>query len=96
MTKAVTRPSSVQPARLRVADAGAIQALANGQADEAQQKHALTWILKKACMEGDWAYQESQRETDIALGRQFVAQQIVGAIAVNISALRKLEERANG
>ena len=79
---------------LTVSDAGAIQALANGIADEGQQKHALKWIVEKACGSPDWAYRESARETDIALGRHFVAQQIVGAIKVNISNLRKQEAKA--
>ena len=82
-------------AQLRVADAGALQAVANGTADDGQQKHALDWILKQACGLPDWAYRESQRETDIALGRQFVGQQIVGALKANLSALRKQEERGN-
>lgn len=77
-------------------DATAVQALAAGKANEGQQKHALKWILEVACGLPVWAYRESVRETDIALGRQFVGQQIVGLMRVNVSKLRKNEENING
>lgn len=64
------------------ADAKAMKALADGVANEGQQKHALDWILTKACGLPTWPYKESQRETDIALGRQFVGHQIVALISV--------------
>jgi len=80
-----------QPAPLKLADASAIQALAAGTANEGQQKHALDWILKGACGLTEWPYRDSERETCVALGRQFAGQQIVGAINVNLSALRARE-----
>ena len=80
------------PAHVSSNDATAIQALAAGNANDGQQKHALDWILKKACGLSEWPYRDSERETCIALGRQFVGQQIVGAIKVNVSALRKREQ----
>lgn len=70
-----------------------MQALAGGTANAGQQKHALDWILKDACGLPLWPYRENQRETDIALGRHFVAQQIVGLLKVNVSQLRQREQQ---
>lgn len=84
---------AMEPAKLSVAEATAMQAFANGVANEGQQKDALDWILRKACASPDWAFRESARETDVMLGRHFVAQQIVGAIRINVSQLRKIEEK---
>lgn len=79
------------PAPFTVADAVAIQAFHGGVANEGQQKTAWNWILKGACGDSDWPYRETERETCVALGRQFVAQQIVGLLNVNVSALRQRE-----
>lgn len=72
-----------------------MQALVRGAANEGQQKRAIGWILQSACGIGAWPYRESQRETDIALGRQFVGQQIVGLSKVNVSKLNKREDKTN-
>ncbi len=88
---AVQVPAGSAPAHFNTGDATAMQALANGAANEGQQKRALDWILTSACGLPVWGYRESQRETDIALGRQFVGQQIVGLINVKVSELRKRE-----
>lgn len=82
-----------EPAPFVEADATAMQALVAGIANEGQQKRALNWILQSACGIGAWPYRESQRETDVALGRQFVGQQIVGLSKVNVSKLNKREEK---
>ena len=82
-----------EPAKFTSSDVSAIQALLAGTANDGQQKHALNWILDSACVLPLWPYRADQRETDIALGRQFVGQQIVGLLSINISALRQREER---
>lgn len=87
------QPQGATPAPINSTDASALQALAAGVANEGQQKHALRWILEGACALHTWPYRESQRETDLALGRHFVGQQIVGLIKVNVSQLRKIEGR---
>lgn len=72
------------------ADVYAIQALAGGRADEAQQKRALAFIINGLAATYDWAYRpgdEGDRDTLIALGRQFVGQQIVFIINVNAAVL---------
>lgn len=80
------------PAPFTANDAAAVQAFAAGSANEGQQKHALRWILESACALPLWPYRDNQRETDIALGRHFVGQQIMGVLRVNVSQLRKREE----
>ncbi len=97
--RAARIPHGAEPAPFNVAHATAIQALAAGVANDGQQKTALDWILKDACGLPLWPYRESERETCIALGRQFVGQQIMGLMNVNVSELRKregLEEREHG
>lgn len=81
-----------EPAQFTYSEAVAVIALANAQADEEQQRIAWKWILDSACGLPVWAYRESQRETDIALGRQHVGQQLVGLTRVNVSMLRQREE----
>ena len=81
------------PAVFNSGDVAALQALRTGTANEGQQQRALDWIIKGACGDGLWSYRESQRETDIALGRQFVSQQIVGLLKINLSALKQHEDR---
>lgn len=72
------------------ADAVAIQALGNGTATAPQQKRALDWIIIKAAGTYDFPYRpESDRDTNIALGRMFVGQQIVKLLKVKIGLLRR-------
>ncbi len=89
-------PHGSTPAPFNVNDVTAVQALAAGTANDGQQKHALDWILRKACGLSEWPYRDSERETCIALGRQFVGQQIMGVVRVNVSALRQREQREVG
>lgn len=72
-----------------LADASAIKALMAGTADATQQKRALDWILKKACALPEWAYQpgENDRDTNIALGRQFVGHLIMKLVHINLAAM---------
>lgn len=54
----------------------AIQALAQGRADEIQQRKALDWILYKACDFHGVSFRDTDRETSFAEGKRYVAQQI--------------------
>lgn len=94
--KAVMPGPASEPAAFAPADATAIQALFAGTANESQQKRAMKWILEDACGLPVWAYREGARETDIALGRQFVGQQIVGLSRVNVSKMKGNEEMEHG
>lgn len=82
-------PRGSAPAPYAWADAAALQALAAGTANDGQQKRALDWILRGACALPSWAYSPDERETSVALGRQFVGQQIMGLLKVNLSAVRR-------
>jgi hypothetical protein len=57
-------------------EAVALQALAQGRADEIQQRKALDWIIYKACDFHGISFRETDRETSFAEGKRFVAQQI--------------------
>lgn len=84
-----------EPAKFQAADATALQAVAAGTANDIQQKRAIKWILEGACGLPVWAYRDSQRETDVALGRHFVGQQIMGLLKVQVSKMKQ-EETING
>ena len=82
-----------KPPEYDQADAAAIQALVEGRAGSAQQKRAIKWIIEKACGTYDFAFRpggaEGERDTGIALGRQFVGQQIVKLVNIKIGMLKK-------
>jgi hypothetical protein len=78
-------------ARYELPDIEALQALNAGTADAHQQKRALKWIIENACATYGWAFKDDERETNIALGRQFSGQQIVGALKLKLSDLRRKE-----
>lgn len=76
-------------ARYEIADVEALHALDAGTADKDQQKRALKWIIENACATYAWAFKDDERQTNIALGRQFAGQQIVGTLKKQISDLRR-------
>ena len=72
-------------------DAGCIQALARGEADADQQRHALKYIVETLCACYDASFRpESDRATAFAEGRRFVGLQLVKLTKVNIAALKKV------
>ena len=81
----------VTPALWEVADAAAVQACVRGDASADQQKRAINWIMYKAAAIGEFAFRpgENDRETNIALGRQFVGHSIAKMLAINTSAFRR-------
>ena len=92
MTKKLTladAPNS--PATYELADASAIQALADGTADEHQQRRALKWLIEAASITYEFHYYPSERDTAFALGQAFVGQQIVKMLKLNLSKMRRDE-----
>ena len=85
------------PAPYEIADATALKALAVGSATPEQQVRALTWIQRVACALPDWPYRPgvNERDTLIALGRQFVGHQIQHLIVAPTAAMRRNEPRAD-
>ncbi len=82
--KPVKLPSPVDPARFDDIIVYALNGLADGNASPQQQKKALEWIINEASRAaGPGHYQpDSQRNTDFALGRAFVGQQIIGILKI--------------
>ena len=83
-----------KPVNIEIADASAIQALAQGTADATQQKRALDWIIKVVAGTYDQSYRpgaDGDRDTAFAEGKRFVGTSIVKATILNVSKLRRLE-----
>lgn len=60
------------------ADAIAIQALANGNANEGQQKRALDWIINQCCRTYDQSYHpDNPTDTVFAEGKRYVGNHII-------------------
>lgn len=79
------------PAPYEIADATAMKALAGGIATPEQQRRALGWIQRIACGLPDWPYRPgaTDRDTNIALGRQFVGHQIQRLITAPTAAMQR-------
>ena len=70
------------------ADAGALQALARGDANGHQQRRALDYIVKTLAGTYDLSYRpDSERDTAFAEGRRFVGLQIVKLLNLNLEKL---------
>lgn len=84
-----------KPPAYELVDVTALQALQRGEADAELQQRALKWIIEKACGTYDMQYrpgEDGKRDTDFSLGRQFVGQQIVKLLRVDVSKLRRNDD----
>ena len=91
-TKALTTkpvPGPLTPAPVTIEIAGAIKALHDGTAAPHQQKMALQWIIREAAGKAYFPYHQSDRDTAFALGKVFVADQIIGLFNADLSTLRR-------
>jgi len=82
----------VEPADYGVPEVAAWQAIAQGNATKDQQILALKWLLEGPCAINDLQYrpgEDGRRDTDFALGKRYVGQQVVKLIKIDIAALRK-------
>lgn len=86
--KALPRPAADALAVVSLPVATAIKALHNGTADSHQQQIALQWIVREACGKAHFPYHPGDRDTVFALGRLFVADQIIGLFNADLSSLR--------
>jgi hypothetical protein len=59
------------------ADAAALQALQRGDATQDHQQRALKWIIEKGAGLYEEPYKPTERDTNFALGRQYVGRAIV-------------------
>lgn len=87
--KPLAQPSASQPAPVSLMVATAIKALHEGNADAHQQQIALQWIVREAAGKAYFPYHPTERDTAFALGRLFVADQIVGLFNADLSSLRR-------
>lgn len=81
-----------KPAPYGIEEVGAIQALAGGTALPHQQKLALDWIINVAAGTYEAHFYpgaQGQRDTDYALGKANVGQQIVKLIKTNPAILKR-------
>jgi hypothetical protein len=86
--KPLPQTAAAQPAVLPLAVAVAIKALHEGRASEHQQRLAFQWIVFEAGSKSQFPYHSNDRDTTFALGRVFVADQILGAVRVDIATLK--------
>jgi hypothetical protein len=80
---------AAEPAKASIAVVMALRALRDGRATEIQQKLALEWIVAEASGKRHFPYHQADRDTVFALGRLFVAEQIVGLFHVDLATLKE-------
>jgi|GEM_PF-1090198 len=87
------------PPEYELADVTAVQAVLAGRASPEQQQRAMRWVIERAAGTYDLAYrpggEDGRRDTDFALGRAFVGQQIVKLSKLNPGLLPRREPRAD-
>ena len=75
------------------ADAAAVQAVAEGRANELQQRRAITWIIEAAADLYGMSYrpggQDGERDTAFAEGRRFVGNQIVKLTKISLAKIAR-------
>jgi len=89
--KVLPRPGADEPGKVTVAVAGAIKAMHAGTAEPHQQQLALQWIIREAAAKAYFPYHPGDRDTAFALGRLFVADQIIGLFNADLSSIRRAE-----
>lgn len=83
-----------EPAAFTAAQAGALQALARGQASEHQQRVAYDWLLREAAGIGAQSFRAGDSHaTAFMEGRRFVGAQMVAVTMIDIE---KLKDDTNG
>lgn len=70
--------------------ASLLKAMQRGECPPDGQQWVLRWIIEEVCATYDLAYRPgaNDRDTNIALGRQFAGQQIVKHLNVNLNRIR--------
>jgi len=84
----VAVPKPWEASTFEPADATALQALVRGDCPPHLQQRAMNFIIYQLCGTYLPAFhpgEDGQRATDMALGKQFVGQQIVGLLKVKTS-----------
>ena len=77
------------PADWEIADAYALQSLAQGKAPAHLQQRALKFIVEKLCGTYDLTYfPDSARDSDFAQGKRFPGLQIVKLLNLNLEKVK--------
>lgn len=87
--KPAVAPAPWLPAEYDVPDAGALQALARGEASPEQQQRALNWIINDACGTYDLEYRQDPRDHAFASGKRSVGLGIVKLLKLNLAIFKK-------
>lgn len=86
--KAVMPPPADEPVPATKAQINALQKLHEGIAEPHQQRAAIEWIINQASAAYSPSFrrggEDGRRDTDFALGRAFVGQQIIGLLKINL------------
>ncbi len=83
------QPEPWKPSAWELEEAGAIQAVAYGKADEHQQQRAMKYIIEALCATYDMSFRAvNPHETSFAEGKRFVGLQLVKLINTNLSRLQ--------
>lgn len=85
--KTIEEPVAYLPPEWDPADAGALQALARGEATKDQQQRALNWIIYNAAGTYDLEYRSDPRAHAFVSGRRFVGLQLIKLIKLKLNAL---------
>ena len=86
----VPKQKAWAPPDYALADIYAIQAVASGRASPDQQKRAMDYIIRVLAGTYDMAYRpDSARDTDFALGKQWVGQCLVFFVNINPGVLKE-------
>lgn len=94
--EAITEHAPWMPPGYEPEDAAAMQAMAKGTANGAQQIRALTWIIERAADTYGMSYRpgghEGDRDTVLAEGRRFVGNQIIKLTKVKLGQQARREQ----
>lgn len=93
MTKAIQRTPILAFPDIDISDAAAIKALNSGMATPEQQKRALDWIVKKACMIGGISMTADTHQTAFNEGKRFVGANLLFIMSEPINQFDKPQRR---
>lgn len=78
------------PEPYEVHEGYALQAMQDGRATAPQQQQVLKWIINNLCRTYDNQYfPDSTRNTDFALGKRWVGQQLVKLLNIKLGLIKK-------
>lgn len=88
ISQALADASPWKPAKWQPADASAMQALVRGDCPPNLQQRAMAFIINDLCGTYDQPYrpgEDGRRDTDFALGKMWVGQQIVKLLKTRVN-----------